>query len=145
MLPRHRPLSIHRLLKPASFWNHVCLNADHDVQTLEERIVLNPKQWRSDAAYDYLDDLDTEGLAWECLRRNAGYQDEYTAANTKLADSSVVDDLIRQHWGLRFRYEPRAFRARRNHLLGTGSGYRARAFDADRANDRSSHGSAALA
>lgn len=107
--------------------------------------MLNPKHWRSDAAYDYLDDLDTEGLAWECLRRNTGYKDEYAAANSRLADSNAVDDLIRQHWGLRFRYEPRALRTRRNHLLGTGSGYRAHPFDADRISYKPADGSAALA
>lgn len=33
--------------------------------------------WRERSRYDYLDDLSVEGLAWECLRRNEGYQTAY--------------------------------------------------------------------
>ncbi|WP_375551403.1 transcriptional regulator domain-containing protein [Rhodophyticola porphyridii] len=105
---------------------------------LEEKMVLNRNQWRSDAAYDYLDDLDTEGLAWECLRRNADYQSDYAARKTGVTDSSAVDDLIRQNWGLRFRNEPTSLRTRRNRLLGSGNQHRARHAHTYRIRDRKS-------
>lgn len=139
MPPRHRPSSNDRLLKAAFHWDHGDFNAHHGLQMLEEKMVLNRNQWRSDAAYDYLDDLDTEGLAWECLRRNAAYQSEYAARKTGATDSSAVDDLIRQHWGLRFCDESASFPARRNRLLGTGSRYRARHAHAHRIRDRKSN------
>lgn len=84
-------------------------------------MALDPNQWRSDAAYAYLDDLDAEGLAWECLRRNTGYQDEYAAAQIGKIDGDAVDDLIRRHWGLRFRDESGPHCTRRNHLLVAGN------------------------
>ncbi|WP_199797283.1 transcriptional regulator domain-containing protein [Erythrobacter sp. QSSC1-22B] len=115
-----------RLLKTASSCNHGDFNAHHGLQTLEERMALDRTQWRKNAAYDYLDHLDAEGLAWECLRRNSGYRKDYAAA---AIEPNAIDDVIRQQWGLRFRYEPGAFCKRRNDILGTGSRYRARYAD----------------
>src|SRR3546814_18312550 len=33
--------------------------------------------WRSGAAYDYIDQLNTSDLAWEFLRRNREYRESY--------------------------------------------------------------------
>ena len=35
--------------------------------------------WRSAAAYAYVDDLNPAGVAWEFLRRNSDYQRDYRA------------------------------------------------------------------
>src|SRR3546814_14128414 len=35
-------------------------------------------RWRSSSTYDYLDDLIPSDLAWEWLRRNTGYQRDYS-------------------------------------------------------------------
>lgn len=35
--------------------------------------------WKDDSAYAYFDDLDVSGWAWECLRRNSAYADDYRA------------------------------------------------------------------
>lgn len=34
-------------------------------------------RWRNCASYTFFDDLPIEGLAWECRRRNASYQERY--------------------------------------------------------------------
>ena len=36
-----------------------------------------PSDWRDDKQYDHFDDLGVSGLAWECLRRNSRYRDDY--------------------------------------------------------------------
>jgi hypothetical protein len=61
------------------------------------------RQWRSDAAYAYLNELTPAELAWEFLRRNPEYQHDYrTAANAPADQAELLDSLIAQ-WGLRFR------------------------------------------
>ncbi|WP_439650090.1 transcriptional regulator domain-containing protein [Gymnodinialimonas mytili] len=50
--------------------------------------------WRNAADYDYLDNLDVSGLAWECLRRNARYRADYPQMRDGLKSPAA--------WGLRF-------------------------------------------
>jgi hypothetical protein len=57
--------------------------------------------WRSDAAYDYVDDLYSPELAWEYLRRNPDYQREYRKA-LRLSG----EEAFAERWGLRFRDRP---------------------------------------
>lgn len=57
-----------------------------------------PDNWRDDRAYDHFDTLGLSGLAWECLRRNAGYRSAYRGL---LAEGGGAAD-----WGLRFRGRP---------------------------------------
>ncbi len=62
-----------------------------------------PQDWRSEAAYAYLNDLKPAELAWEFLRRNPEYQRDYrTAANAPADPAELSESLIAQ-WGLRFR------------------------------------------
>ena len=59
--------------------------------------------WRSSDAYDYAEDLDKPGLAWEYLRRNP----KYCAAFEDVAgDADIGDDGPAQDWGLRFMANP---------------------------------------
>jgi hypothetical protein len=88
--------------------------------------VLDPSNWRDEAAYAYFDDLDAEGLAWECLRRNVSYQVEFGQSETYRSPHPEVDDACRQRWGLRFRDFIGSDRTRHNGILGTGSRYRRR-------------------
>jgi hypothetical protein len=61
-----------------------------------------PQDWRSEAAYAYLNDLKPAELAWEFLRRNPEYQRDYrTAANAPADQAELSESLIAQ-WGLRF-------------------------------------------
>ena len=34
-------------------------------------------RWRDQDQYEFYDDLPVEGVAWECLRRNAAYQTSF--------------------------------------------------------------------
>ena len=50
------------------------------------------RDWRNDADYEYIQDLDAAGLAWECLRRNPAYR----GAFPNMTDRDAFA------WGLRF-------------------------------------------
>lgn len=54
-------------------------------------------RWRSSETYDYLDSLDAPDLAWEWLRRNPEYQQDYTRA-----DSPPLRHELHRKWGLQF-------------------------------------------
>jgi hypothetical protein len=58
--------------------------------------------WRSAAAYAYLNDLSPAELAWEFLRRNPDYQRDYRAAAREAAGSIEVPEAPMVRWGLRF-------------------------------------------
>lgn len=58
--------------------------------------------WQSAAAYEYVRNLDPADIAWEFLRRNPEYQQDYDRiARENLDDEREVQLL--QRWGLRFR------------------------------------------
>ena len=60
-------------------------------------------QWRTASAYAFLDGLDADGLAWECLRRNPDYQKDVADSLTEQAPDERLDAEVRDRWGLRFR------------------------------------------
>ena len=59
--------------------------------------------WRSAAAYAYLDNLSPAELAWEFLRRNPDYQRDYRAALRDAAGQAEFPEPLILRWGLRFR------------------------------------------
>lgn len=62
--------------------------------------------WRNASAYDYINQLDPASMAWEFLRRNPAYRQEYASAlraDTLDPDAAAA---LAQRWGLRFRYGP---------------------------------------
>jgi hypothetical protein len=61
------------------------------------------RQWRSDAAYAYLNELEPAELAWEFLRRNPNYQRDYQTATDATADQAELSESLIAQWGLRFR------------------------------------------
>ena len=56
--------------------------------------------WQEQSAYDYLDRLDVEDLAWEGLRRNRDFQRACPGLLIQMGDAA---DLAVRRWGLRFR------------------------------------------
>ena len=46
-------------------------------------------------------------LAWEWLRRNEGYNQDFEALSAQEADTTKLTETIRQRWRLRFRGRPR--------------------------------------
>ena len=59
-------------------------------------------QWRSAACYDHVEKLTASGLAWEWLRRNETYNQDFEALSAKNADRVMLTEKIRQCWRLRF-------------------------------------------
>src|SRR3546814_6613961 len=51
-------------------------------------------RWRSSSTYDYLDDLIPSDLAWEWLRRNTGYQRDYSEIRSE-EHTSELQSLMR--------------------------------------------------
>jgi hypothetical protein len=59
--------------------------------------------WRSPSNYDYLEQLDRAGMAWEFLRRNREYRKDFV----RILDATVREAAaIAQRWGLSFRLRP---------------------------------------
>lgn len=58
--------------------------------------------WRSldDTYYDHIEQAEITGIAWECLRRNASFEQDYRAISSS---DRTLSGRIRQHWGLVFR------------------------------------------
>lgn len=87
-------------------------------------------KWRTSSAYDYLEQLDPPALAWEFLRRNPAYRQEFAElSRTGPIDSDAAAALV-QRWGLQFRGGSSAHRRGNAGLLDPGNGPRDAAVDA---------------
>ena len=68
--------------------------------------------WRTQGASDALKDLDRSDLAWEFLRRNPDYQEDYRKALQRIALGAVTEEAamadISRRWGLSFRPRSRS-------------------------------------
>jgi len=60
--------------------------------------------WRSPAAYSYLNDLDLAGFAWEFLRRNPDYRRNFRSVVGKPKGQTQFAQQSMTRWGLRFRH-----------------------------------------
>ena len=59
--------------------------------------------WRSSAEYDYVEDLSASDLAWEWLRRNKRYAQDYATLSKAAPDDAALKEALLDKWGLRFR------------------------------------------
>ena len=60
--------------------------------------------WRSPAAYAYTKTIPAAGFAWEYLRRNDDYREDFISASLN-ADGKLGADRLKifvRRWGLRF-------------------------------------------
>ncbi|WP_225157422.1 MULTISPECIES: DUF6499 domain-containing protein [unclassified Bradyrhizobium] len=57
--------------------------------------------WRSEEAYSGLKKADAADLAWEWLRRDPDYQEDYRRLSRRQRSSATTDQL-RRKWGLSF-------------------------------------------
>ena len=68
--------------------------------------------WRTQGAGDALKDLDRSDLAWEFLRRNPDYQEDYRRALRRIASGAITEEAamteISRRWGLSFRPRSRS-------------------------------------
>ena len=69
-------------------------------------------RWRDQDQYEFYDALPVEGVAWECLRRNASYQASFDDLVAQGAGHLPFADDVQNRWGLRFPGRPRLFRNR---------------------------------
>lgn len=84
-------------------------------------MVPDTSEWQSSETYDFMDEVDADDLAWECLRRNIGYQKDYASAvGPKVTDRKTVG-AIPNHWGLRFPGSAQPHRSRTNGILDARS------------------------
>ena len=67
--------------------------------------------WRSESAYEYVDELDPAEIAWEFLRRNSEYREDFLRASTG-ALSPAGRAAFASKWGLPFCAGSRTQRAR---------------------------------
>src|SRR3546814_18721008 len=65
--------------------------------------------WRSGAAYDYIDQLNTSDLAWEFLRRNRDYRESYYELARRGRLNGDQARSFAEHWGSSFRIGPGIF------------------------------------
>ena len=76
--------------------------------------------WRSQEAVDALLELDRAGLAWEFLRRNPDYREDFRVTLQRIASGEISEEAgmteFSRHWGLSFARDPtcRRTRARRS-------------------------------
>jgi len=59
--------------------------------------------WRSPGDYEHLKQLDRAGFAWEFLRRNPAYRDDYDKVSENAQDDDTNRIAVGQTWGLSFR------------------------------------------
>ena len=69
-------------------------------------------RWRDQDQYEFYDVLPVEGVAWECLRRNASYQASFDDLVAQGSGHLPFADDFQHRWGLRFPGRPLLFRAR---------------------------------
>jgi hypothetical protein len=58
--------------------------------------------WRSEPAYDKIDQAETIDIAWEWLRRFSEYKEAYAALTGDQRSNGTGEDF-RRLWGLSFR------------------------------------------
>jgi hypothetical protein len=64
------------------------------------------ESWRSEAAYNYIDNLAPGDLAWEFLRRNPDYTKSYQDLVISGRLTEEIAGEFAERWGLRFRRRP---------------------------------------
>ncbi|MFU0506382.1 transcriptional regulator domain-containing protein [Pseudaminobacter sp. NGMCC 1.201702] len=79
------------------------------------------KEWRSSSTYDYWNNADVDALAWECLRRNQKYQEDFADIVRTPVNAEIKAEEIGNRWGLRFPRSPKPERSRAARLLDTGN------------------------
>lgn len=79
-------------------------------------MVPDTSEWRSSTYYDFMDEVDTDNLAWECLRRNTAYQRDFSKLVVEKPDTTTAETLGNR-WGLRFPRPSQPHRTRTDRIL----------------------------
>jgi hypothetical protein len=59
--------------------------------------------WRSPEAYANLQSAEATDFAWECLRRNLDYREDYRSLQRGGSPAALSEEKFRERWGLSFR------------------------------------------
>jgi hypothetical protein len=78
-------------------------------------------RWRASPSYDFMDLAGVDDLAWECLRRNRDYQQDYAGLRRDKSLDLPMPEEMERRWGLRFRGPAAPLRLRAARLLERGS------------------------
>jgi len=62
--------------------------------------------WRSPDYVEALKNLDRAGFAWEFLRRNPAYREDYDRLDEDPEESELSPEKVGGNWGLSFRLRP---------------------------------------
>jgi len=66
----------------------------------------NAAGWRSSAAYEHVEAMSAADLAWEWLRRNDAYDEDFQELSEAKTGVKALTDQMRRRWGLRFPHRP---------------------------------------
>ena len=81
--------------------------------------------WRSSTGHGYLKRLDRPGFAWEFLRRNPAYQEDYETmvrgAASDAGSGGMTRDALAWRWGLSFPGRSKACRRSGRRVLAARS------------------------
>ena len=81
--------------------------------------------WRSQDSVDALLELDRAGLAWEFLRRNPDYREDFRQTLRRVATGEISEDVamteFSRRWGLSFRPRSRLAGEREPDDLAAGA------------------------
>jgi len=77
--------------------------------------------WRSPDYVEALKDLDRTGFAWEFLRRNPAYRDDYDGIADNPDESELSPGAVGWRWGLSFRLRSGTRRFCRVGFMAAGS------------------------
>ncbi|MGN7709694.1 transcriptional regulator domain-containing protein [Agrobacterium radiobacter] len=80
-------------------------------------MVPDTREWRISTQYDFMDEVDTNSLAWECLRRSARYQKDFLTSLGSEMQHPQETESIPSRWGLRFPCTTQPHRPGANRLL----------------------------
>ena len=77
--------------------------------------------WRSPDYVEALKDLDRAGFAWEFLRRNPAYRDDYDRIDEDPEEPALSPKTVGGNWGLSFRLQSGTRRLCRAGSVAAGS------------------------
>lgn len=104
LLPKQRLMSKTRLPSPRSHPNLVGLIRGGSSPRRTPEHAMSTRDWRSAAAYADLETAPMRDIAWEFLRRNPAYRQDWNDAGLTGDDARSEDVAAR--WGLRFPERP---------------------------------------
>jgi hypothetical protein len=74
----------------------------HNQKRWEVLMLPDASHWHSEARYARVEKISASDLAWEWLRRNEAYDEDFAVYCAEGADKAALSESIRRRWGVRF-------------------------------------------